>query len=293
MDELNSKDNELDELIKRIRFKPLQYDVSSNYGRLLSQLQSSDMSSVRSISPLWRWISVAASIALIVISTLYFNHQSDHMTWYEITAVPDAKTKIILPDSSTVWLNANASLHYPRSFDGDYRKVDISGETFFQVRKDDKPFVVDLGGIFIKVLGTSFNINADKENGKYIISLIEGKIALYDSCMLGEPRKIMLPNDQVVFYIADRSLEVSSVHPEGVTSWITRVFHFNNVELGEIVLELERAFHVKIRIEDDIMRKKTFNAIFENKETLDEILAIIQISAKYSIKREKGVIYLK
>ncbi|MDR0575870.1 MAG: DUF4974 domain-containing protein [Tannerella sp.] len=286
---------EKDNLIKRIRFKSLEYDITSNYKRLHDRLSMESLPDIRGISRTWRWIACAASIALIIVSSLYvMNLQSaGEMVWYETTAVPDAKTKIVLPDSSAVWLNANACLRYPRSFDEDIRKVDISGDAFFQVRKGDKPFIVDLGKLHIKVLGTSFNVVANRKDHEIIVTLLEGKIALYDNDKPGEPETILNPNNQAVYSMADGGITISSIYPETVTSWVTGIFRFNNRSLTQIATELERAFHVKIHIEGEDMRQKTFNAVFEDEETLDEILAILQISAKYNIERKRGEIYLR
>jgi ferric-dicitrate binding protein FerR (iron transport regulator) len=88
-------------------------------------------------------------------------------------------------------------------------------------------------------------------------------------------------------------LRILSVRPEAITSWITGIFRFENNTLSEITQELERAFHVKIHIEDEVMRNKTFNAVFEDKETLDEILSILQISAKYKMEKKRGEVYLR
>jgi ferric-dicitrate binding protein FerR (iron transport regulator) len=288
-------EKEYDDLIKRIRFKPLPYDVASNYNRLRSRLATDDVRYSKVVSSVgWKWFAAAASIALLIVSSLYFvSLRPAGAVWYETTAVPDAKTKIVLSDSSTVWLNANAFLRYPRSFDDRIRKVNVAGEAFFKVRKGKMPFVVDLGRLQIKVLGTSFNVIMNEDSDEIIITLLEGRIALYDSSRPETPEKILRPNEQAVYSGSDGRLTVTPIRPESITSWVTGIFRFDNHTLAEIAWELERAFHVKIHVEDEMMRQKTFNAVFDDKETLDEILSILQISAKYTIERKRGEIYLK
>jgi ferric-dicitrate binding protein FerR (iron transport regulator) len=215
------------------------------------------------------------------------------LVWYETTAVPDAKTKIILPDSSVVWMNANACLRYPRSFDGEQREVYITGEAFFEVRKDEKPFIVQLDNLYIKVLGTSFNVITDDHPDKTIITLREGKIALFcDDNKTDIPDKLLIPSQQAVYSASTQDIVISSVNQENVTSWITGVFRFEGNTLEDIAETLRRAFHVKIHIENEKMRRKTFNAVFEDKETLDEILSILRISARYTIEKRRGEIYI-
>lgn len=290
----NINEQEVHDLINRLRFKSPQYDLDSNYKKLQERISIPDIPLSRNISPVWKWFSIAATIALLVVSSFYFiDSDQPELVWYEVTAVADAKTKVVLPDSSTVWLNANASLSYPRSFDAENRQVDIAGEAFFQVRKnEEKPFIVDLGKLQIKVLGTSFNVITDTQNDEIRISLLEGKIALYESGQSAESAKILLPNQQAMYSQSKGEINISPIRMDNVMSWFTGEFRFKDNTLAEIAQELENAFHVKIHIENEAMRKKSFNAVFEDKETLDEILSILQISAKYRIEKRRGEIYI-
>jgi len=295
-DENNIEEHKMDDLINRIRFKSPEYNSSLNYIRLQERIGIEDIPLKKSISPVWKWFSVAATIALLVVSTFHFinsDHPHPELIWYEVTAVADAKTKVVLSDSSTVWLNANACLTYPRSFDDKNRKVDISGEAFFEIRKDEtKPFIVDLGGLQIKVLGTSFNVITDAGNDEIKISLLEGKVALYTTDQSSESAKILMPNEQAIYSRSKGEITISPIRMDNVMSWVTGEFRFENNTLAEIVQELERAFHVKIHIENAAIQKKTFNATFEDNETLDEILSILQISAKYKIEKKRGEVYI-
>ena len=277
-EDYNIKDPKVDDLINRLRFKLPEYDTISNYKRLQERINIPVISLSKNISPAWKWFSIAASFALLVVSAFHFIDLSrPELVWYEVAAVPDAKTKIVLPDSSTVWLNANARLVYPRSFEDVNRKVSISGEAFFQVRKDkNHPFIVDIGKLQVEVLGTSFNVMTDTYNDEIRISLLEGKVALYEKGQSSKSAKIL----------------ISPIRMDNVMSWITGKFSFEDNTLAEIGEELERAFHVKIHIENEAIRKKTFNATFEDKETLDEILSILQISAKYKMEKKRGEIYI-
>ena len=284
----------VDNLIHRLRFKQPEYDISSNYELLLNRINIPIISRRPNISSAWKWFSIAASIALIIVSTLHFVDLSrPKLTWYEVTAIPDAKTKIILPDSSTVWLNANANLIYPRSFEEAQREVSISGEAFFKVQKDKAhPFIVNVGKLQVKVLGTSFNIRTNSSNGKVVISLLEGKVALYEKGKSPESANVLMPDQEAIYSPSSGKIDISPICMDNVMSWMTGKFNFENNTLTEIGEELERAFHVKIHIENETMRQKTFNAKFENEETLDEILSILQISAKYKMEKRRGEIYI-
>ena len=293
-EDYNIKDPKVDDLINRLRFKLPEYDTISNYKRLQERINTPVISLSKNISPAWKWFSIAASFALLVVSAFHFIDLSrPELVWYEVAAVPDAKTKIVLPDSSTVWLNANARLVYPRSFEDVNRKVSISGEAFFQVRKDkNHPFIVDIGKLQIEVLGTSFNVMTDTYNDEIRISLLEGKVALYEKGQSSKSAKILMPNQEAKYSPSNGEIMISPIRMDNVMSWITGKFSFEDNTLAEIGEELERAFHVKIHIENEAIRKKSFNVTSEDKETLDEILSILQISAKYKMEKKRGEIYI-
>jgi len=292
--QINSEEQKY--LGERIRFKSLPYDKEDNYQRLCQRLERTPAISFKDKNVrIWKYISVAASLALLIVSGLYLFSikPAQELAWYETTAVPDAKTKVTLPDNSAVWLNANATLFYPHQFNGDVREVEMSGEAFFEVKKGKKPFIVQLGGLHIKVLGTSFNVINNRNSDEIIVTLLNGRVALYsDKRKSDTPEEILYPGQQAVYSKSHRNIVISDIRPEAVTSWVTGVFRFEENTLEEITRELERAFHVKIHIENEMLRQKTFNAIFDEKETLDEILSILQISARYTIDRRKGEIYI-
>ncbi len=294
MDQMDKK--ELDGLLERMQFKPLPYDVGDNYLRLQQNIKREAMISAGSKTlRLWRFVGVAASFALLIMTSLYLINlpSVEETMWYEVTAVPDAKTKVMLPDGSTVWLNANASLSYPRAFERDKRDVQVWGDAMFEVQKGEKPFYVELDGLRIKVLGTIFNVVAGKQADQIEITLLEGKIALYkEGNTTDTPDQILEPGEQALYNRSLGDIAVSEVRTEAVSSWVTGNFHFVGNTLTEIATELERAFHTKIHIENEAMQQKTFNAVFEDHETLDEILSILQISARYTVEKKRGEVYI-
>lgn len=78
-----------------------------------------------------------------------------------------------------VYLNADTKLTYPEQFVGKERKVSVEGEAYFEVKKDaKKPFIVDVASMQIKVLGTSFNVNAYPTESKVLTTLDEGSVKI-------------------------------------------------------------------------------------------------------------------
>lgn len=298
MDNDHNKNKNPDTLSNRIGFKSLPFDEAEAYQRLSSRLKNPlIISYARTDSSKWKYLFAAASIALLLVSAIHLigNKPKEALAYYETTAVPDSKTKIVLPDSSVVWLNANACLRYPREFTDQTRKVEITGEAFFEIRKDEKkPFIVHTDAVNIKVLGTSFNVKAEINSDIIEITLLKGKIALFSRLNQSDiADQILTPGQCALFHKPENNLKVSDIRAEKSISWVTGVFVFKENTLEEITNELQRAFHVKIHIEDKTMQKQTFNADFTEKETLDEILSILQISARYKIEKIKGEIFIK
>ena len=195
--EQNNK--ELESLTKRIRFKSLPFDEKQMSDRLSDRVKRPVIISYTGKeNSAWKYLSIAASIALLLVTGILLTDKEpeQELVYYETIAVPDAKTKITLPDSSIVWLNANACLRYPREFSEQVRQVEIKGEAFFEVRKDEKkPFIVQTDGIGIRVLGTTFNVDAEPE--KTEITLLTGKIGLYKYTNQSQMAdRILLPGER-------------------------------------------------------------------------------------------------
>lgn len=283
-------------IVGRVRFKPLPFDEQQAFRRLDNRLRLQVFfSSVSKVNRIWKYWSLAASVALLVAVAIFFvdEREEQALVYYETTAVPDAKTKITLPDSSVVWLNANACLRYPREFSSACRQVTIKGEALFEVRKDEKkPFIVQTEDIGIKVFGTTFNVEAEVD--KTVVTLLTGKVGIYTKMNhTTVADRILKPGEQAVYEKSKTGLTVLETNTDNTISWVTGIFHFKDRTLEDIMKELQRAFHVKIHIENEALKKQTFNADFADKETLDEILSILQISARYQIEKRKGEIFLK
>ena len=283
---------EIEELGKQIHFKTLPFEKEGVYNRLRSGL---DLGIIKKQLKLWKTISVAASVTLVIVSSLYLIEKLNPPTlaWLETVAIPNAKTKVTLADGSTVWLNENASLQYPQVFNDKERRVTISGEGFFDIKKAEKPFIVELDEIKIKVLGTAFNVNTNKNPNEIIITLLEGKIALFERSNTTEtPNKVLKVGEQFVYTKSSKKGTTATVQGETITSWATGQFKFNDKTLKEITNELERAFFIKIHIEDKKLASERFNAEFLKQETLDEILSVLQISGGFTIKKQQGQIHI-
>lgn len=97
---------------------------------------------------------------------------------YNQIIVPKGKrSQIVLADNSKIWINSGSKVIYPRAFEGKYREIYVEGEVYLNVTHDtSKPFIVNTSGFEVRVLGTSFNISAYKNQEKAAVVLVEGSV---------------------------------------------------------------------------------------------------------------------
>jgi transmembrane sensor len=246
-------------------------------------------------TPYVKILRIAASFSIIAIALLgiwKFTMDQSLEDTSELTVVYNSKKRnshLLLPDSTSVWLNANSSLEYAANFN-QKREVLLKGEAFFDVKKKQKQnFVVKTSYLSIQVKGTRFNVQAygsDNENA----TLEEGAIEL---TINGEPQTYsMIPGDQITINKTAQTVIRKKVNPTNFTAWKEDKIVFDNAPLKDIILKLENRYHVHIAIDDKIAQRERLSMTIEN-EPIEDILEMIQLSSdlNYKIEKETIVIY--
>lgn len=264
--------------------------------------------------PVW---AKAAAIAIILAGTAFWLVQTNSpktttapLAEQKTISIPYGATKKLqLPDGTEVWLNAGSELQYAADFNTSHRTVQLSGEAFFDVKKDaERPFIIHTGKMNIRVIGTAFNVKAYPEDKTSETSLIRGAIEV---TMQGDPKKKFLlhPNEKIVF--PNRPLpgshELAALEREGYalsnvsinpvdstvveTAWTNNRLAFMNERFGDIAQQLERKFEVKLHFEDNTAAGLRFTATFEN-EDIRETLEALQYSLPFKFRIDKKDIYI-
>lgn len=157
--------------------------------------------------------------------------------------------QIVLADGSKVWLNAASSLRFPASFSGKERKVELTGEGYFEVAHDaDSPFKVSADGMTVQVLGTHFNINAYSDEGSVKTTLLEGSVKVKNEMPANlESSSILLKPGEQADFTKDHNFKINS-HPdlEEVMAWKDGNFEFNNTPVTDIMRQISRWYNVEI-----------------------------------------------
>ncbi|HAF35996.1 MULTISPECIES: FecR family protein [Sphingobacterium] len=191
--------------------------------------------------------------------------------------------QITLSDGTKVWLNSNSSLKYPSAFSTSERRVELTGEAYFEVSKNkQKPFIVETSLQKVEVLGTKFNINAYDDESSTQTSLAEGSVRV--SCK--NNTTLLKPGQQST--LTDQNIAVRSINLDQVLDWKNGDFNFSNNNLKEIMRKISRWYNIEVIFEGPISQE-TYVAQISRKKRLNDVLRALQLSGsiKYNIRNNK------
>jgi len=194
-------------------------------------------------------------------------------------------------DGSKITLNRNSSVKYPSDFGEELRKVILEGEAFFEVKRDEKrPFIVDAGPILIEVLGTSFYINANKENNTIVVIVKSGKVGV--TTEKDESETIILEaGDQAIFSKNKKTLTKSVNGEVNYLSWKTKKLIFKKKKLIHVVNTLNKVYQGNIFIKDKKIKNCRISVTF-NEQSLDEVLNVLKATLDIDITKKESSVEL-
>lgn len=224
------------------------------------------------------WISISKS------KTNNLSSQDIGVSWVEINAPHAARVEFLLPDSTKGWLNSGSKLKYPTVFK-ENRKVELSGEAFFEVKKQDQSeFIVSLENLDVKVLGTKFNVSAYAEDIFTDVVLSEGIVEVNGK--KGVFKHTLMPNEKLSYDSQIKSAKLSMVDANRFSAWKDGFLIIDNEPLGKVVGRIERWYNAEIIIQDEALKSYRFKATFQD-EPLEEVLRLLAITTplKYNIEK--------
>lgn len=231
-----------------------------------------------------------AAVFVIIASTVFYFYQNtaskkpETRSYTTVKSPAAQRKKVVLPDGSTVWLNAKSEISFNNLFNKKTREITLIGEAFFEVTKNEEvPFTVKSAGVETKVLGTSFNVEAYPEDNEVTVALLTGKIWLKAPNGKSE---ILAPNQSVSFNKKeDRLGLVISENSTNYASWKDGKIAFNNTSLAIATKKLERIFDVNINIKEDELAQTKINGNFTVNQQPTEILEVLcrLVGARYKV----------
>lgn len=305
-------------------------DDESRFRRIIDQSDYvPNLSLQPEISPVitrgpYRFRRFAAAIAGIItiagLGYIYFHSpqlkiENTASKENEIISRSGARTKLVLPDGSQVWLNAGSKLNYTNTYNLTTREVDLEGEAYFDVVKATaRPFIVHASSLNIRAVGTAFVVKSYPQDETIETTLLRGIIEVSRKDLPDGPKVILRPNEKLIFskqaetevhhYRSDTSARsvktigkisvtaVSKMIPDSnkvETSWVYNRLVFDGDSFQELADKMERWYNVKINIKSKELLRYRFKGAFEN-ETIQEALNALQLTAEFSYKIKNNVI---
>lgn len=200
---------------------------------------------------------------------------------------------LTLADGTRVWLNAASSFEYPSTFEGcGERRVKLEGEAFFDVRRDTNcPFYVELGKQeTVRVLGTSFNINAYPDAAEHVTTLVSGKVSCHFGT--GQESVILSPDQQACFRCQDGITDVRRVDASFYSAWKEGWIWFEQEKLPQLAAKLARLYGIRIEVADKY-RDYSFSGKIRFERGVDYITRLLSRTTGIVCQVEDGVIKLK
>ncbi len=180
--------------------------------------------------------------------------------------------KILLDDSTEVWLNAESRLTYPSRFTDSTRTVHLKGEAYFKVAHNpQRPFIVKHHTTTTRALGTEFNVRAYADDIKHV-TLIEGKVLVKDTLSLQQ--EILLPGEDAE-YDSSTSITKKEVNPREFTAWTEDLFYFEQTNLLSLMQILGRWYNTTIIFKDEDIKHYRFTFWAKRSENLKSTLEML------------------
>jgi ferric-dicitrate binding protein FerR (iron transport regulator) len=233
----------------------------------------------------------------------------------EVSTQYGTRTKLLLPDGTSVWLNSGSRLTYDSTYGEANREVSLTGEAFFDVAKNKQiPFVIHTGKINIKVLGTAFNVKSYPGDRTIETSLIQGRIEVtfkdhsQSSVILHPNQKLVVENDpeeavraakitasQPVKAAAVTINPVSHFGPDSLiteTAWVANLLVFQDESFTDLAKKMERWYGIHMVIEDQSLDTLHFTGSFE-KENIRQALTALQLLSKFNFTIRNGEVHIQ
>ncbi len=265
-------------------------------------------------------IPAAAALLIIVFGVWIFSGKTElppKANLQTIAAENGSRTRTILPDGSTVWLNAGSHISFSENFTGSTREVTLDGEAYFDaVKQPERPFIVHVYGYNIRVLGTAFNVKSYPTDKTIETTLLRGLVQVTKQGVTGEKPIFIHPNEKLIVdkFAANSELNLpyknnavaNSVNSDYViknldttqtekekieTAWVYNRLEFRGDSFEELAKKLERWYNVTIVFEDDQVKQLSFYGSFET-ETVQQAFVALKAAARfnYSINNQTIIV---
>ncbi len=235
-----------------------------------------------------QWLPYAAAILVIglMVTSLQFytikpRVKNEAVLLYEYKSLAREPKKVVLPDGSKIVLFPGSSLVVPENFEkAPVRNAKLEGEAFFEIAPDTRqPFVLNMGGIGLKVVGTRFNVSNYPDDAHVNVALESGKVQLFQGSWSSHAGEIPLEPGFVASYTRGKDgYTIEETDVSRYTSWVNGVLMFRDDPMKEVFRKLERWYGVDIEVLDPSINEYIYTATIKN-ENLEQILKLVEYTS--------------
>ncbi|HVU55788.1 MAG TPA: FecR family protein [Puia sp.] len=211
---------------------------------------------------------------------------------YNTIATPNGgQYQVLLPDGSKVWLNAASSLKFPTRFEGKERSVELTGEAYFEVAKNNSmPFRVKLpeNGMDVQVLGTEFDVMAYANEQSSNTTLVSGKVNVVSQNAV----RALEPGKQAMLDNQTKAMRVADANVEQVVAWKNGQFRFKETGIRELMRQVERWYNVQVVYETE-GKDQDFTGVVSRNQPVSALLQMLELTGTVHFRIEdKKIIVL-
>ena len=296
----------LPELLHRASLKfHSEFKMKEDHGKALWNQVSNEIYAMDRIGSRRKLVfsasRIAASVMLVLgiafFAQIYFFAESE-VAYITKTTDRGQRLTFTLGDGSTVKLNSESTITFPKEFDENKREIQLSGEAFFEIKRDPRrPFTVAAGDVRTTVLGTSFNVSAfpDKD---IVVTVSTGKVHVSAERSASSQGKfldnqyvseiVLTTGQQAIYHVSDENLTSREVSLDHYVGWKDGILTFEETPLGEVAEILQRWYDVEIQFNDDRLMSCAVTSTFKS-ETIDDVLEELKFIFKlsYTVDNQK------
>jgi transmembrane sensor len=231
------------------------------------------------------FLRMASAILFVVaafVATQKFINRKDNTPRYIVREnSASERSQFMLPDGSMVWLHCKSSLRYPENFAPGERKMELSGEAFFEVKKDaSRPFIVQSGSLSTTALGTSFNVACYPEKKVIDVSLFTGVVEVKNKDHGANP-VLLNPGTGVRYDHGDHTMTQHTIDAERILAWKSGILIFDGDDFEEFTRKIKQWYDVTISLEGNVPDAWNIRGQFDN-QPLTNVLDLVSFNKNFT-----------
>jgi hypothetical protein len=210
--------------------------------------------------------------------------------YHKINVPRNGEYYVVLSDGTKVWVNSESAIGYYSRFEDNKRIVDLQGEAYFEVAKDEnRPFIVKTNNMDVRVLGTHFNVKAYPDETHTYTTLSEGKVQV----KMGEEYAVIDPDQQVVLNNGTGKFEQKEVDASIYSAWVKGKFIFKDEPLENIMLTLSRWYDVEVFYPNQDIKDELYSMSVNRYDNIEVLLKKMEKTGALQFELKKNALIVR